>query len=85
MSNATPSAQPHTNSTDMTFVHPFSGKWCLIKHTQVPILLAFAMTAHKAQGQSLPNIIIDLQSCQGTESPYVMVSRVTLLDGLLIL
>ena len=73
------------DTTDMTFVHPFSRKQCLIERTQVPILPAFAMTAHKAQGQSLPNVIIDLQSCRGTESPYVMVSRVTSLDGLLIL
>ena len=36
------------DTTDMTFVHPFSRKWCLIKHTQVPILPAFAMTVHKA-------------------------------------
>ena len=71
--------------TDIAFIHPFSAKRCLIKRTQVPILPAFAMTAHKAQGQSLPNAIIDLQNCRGTESPYVMVSRVTSLDGLLIL
>ncbi|KAF8064264.1 hypothetical protein FPV67DRAFT_1397973, partial [Lyophyllum atratum] len=43
------------------------------------------MTAHKAQGQTLTAAIIDLESCYGTESPYVMVSRVTSLDGLLIL
>ncbi|KAL6307302.1 hypothetical protein BKA93DRAFT_713336, partial [Sparassis latifolia] len=43
------------------------------------------MTAHKAQGQSLKKVIIDLQSCRGTEAPYVIISRATSLDGLLIL
>ena len=43
------------------------------------------MTAHKAQGQSLKNVIVDLQSCTGTEAPYVMISRVTSLDGILVL
>lgn len=43
------------------------------------------MTAHKAQGQTLTSAIVDLQSCYGTEAPYVMISRVTSLDGLLIL
>ena len=43
------------------------------------------MTAHKAQGQTLNKVIVDLESCRGTESPYVMVSHVTSLNGLLIL
>jgi len=73
------------DTTDMRFINPFSHKKCTIKRTQVPILPAFAITAHKAQGQTLLNVIIDLQSCRGTESPYVMVSRVTSLDGLLLL
>ncbi|KAF8223595.1 hypothetical protein L208DRAFT_1316099, partial [Tricholoma matsutake] len=53
--------------------------------TQVPILPAFTMTAHRAQGQTLNNVIINLQSCRGTEAPYVMASRACSLDGLLIL
>ncbi|TFK60571.1 hypothetical protein BDN72DRAFT_743334, partial [Pluteus cervinus] len=43
------------------------------------------MTAHKAQGQTLPRIIADLSNCSGSESPYVMVSRVRRLDDLKIL
>ncbi|KAM6498792.1 hypothetical protein JOM56_006740, partial [Amanita muscaria] len=43
------------------------------------------MTAHRAQGQTLENVIIDLQSCKGTEAPYVMISRACSLEGLLIL
>ena len=41
--------------------------------------------AHKAQGQTFDHIIIDLQSCRGSESPYVMLSRATSLQGVLIL
>ena len=45
------------------------------------------MTAHKAQGQTMKKVLVDfkLESCKGTESPYVMVSQVASLEGLLIL
>jgi len=73
------------DTVDMRFVHPHSQKSCTIKCTQVPIVPAFAMTVHKSQGQTMQQAIIDLQSCHGTESPYVMLSRVTSLEGLAIL
>lgn len=56
-----------------------------VTRKQCPIVPAFAMTAHKAQGQTMEKAIIDLESCSGTEAPYVMASRVKSLDGLLIL
>lgn len=59
---------------DMTFTHPYTKKSCVIKCTQVPVMPAFAMTAHCAQGQAVKHVIIDLESCCGTEVPYVMVS-----------
>ncbi|KAG1860008.1 hypothetical protein C8R48DRAFT_575209, partial [Suillus tomentosus] len=43
------------------------------------------MTTHKAQGQTLQRVIVDLEGCTGTEAPYVMLSRVTSLEGLLVL
>ncbi|KAI0038040.1 hypothetical protein FA95DRAFT_1478114, partial [Auriscalpium vulgare] len=43
------------------------------------------LTAHKAQGQTLSHAVVDLHDCRGTESPYVMISRVKSLEGLLIL
>ncbi|KAI0335956.1 hypothetical protein GY45DRAFT_1230080, partial [Cubamyces sp. BRFM 1775] len=43
------------------------------------------ITAHKAQGQTFQKVIIDLAGCTGTEAPYVMLSRATSLDGVLIL
>ena len=73
------------DTIDLKFRHPHSGKNCQIKRTQLPITPAFAMTAHKSQGQTMKKVIIDLEGCRGTEAPYVMVSRVTSLEGLLIL
>jgi len=72
------------DTVDMTFTHPYSKKKCLIKRTQLPILPAFAITAHKSQGKTLSNAVIDLESCRGTEAPYVMLSRVSSLEGLVI-
>ena len=43
------------------------------------------MTTYKLQSLSLDHVIIDFQSCSGSESPYVMASQVKSLDGLMIL
>ncbi|KAI0717165.1 hypothetical protein C8Q76DRAFT_571455, partial [Earliella scabrosa] len=43
------------------------------------------LTAHKAQGQTFNKVIVDLESCSGTEAPYVMLSRATSLEGVIIL
>ena len=56
-----------------------------MQHFQVPLALGFAMTAHKAQGLTLPHIIVDHAGCKGTEPPYVMASRATSLEGLLVM
>lgn len=69
----------------MTFTNPHSHKRCSIKRTQLPIVLAFALTAHKSQGKTLPAAILDIQSCWGTESVYVMLSQVTSIEWLQIL
>ncbi|THU94163.1 hypothetical protein K435DRAFT_578785, partial [Dendrothele bispora CBS 962.96] len=42
-------------------------------------------TSHKSQGRTLPNIVVDLRLCRGSESPYVMLSRATSLDGVIII
>ncbi|RDB20445.1 hypothetical protein Hypma_012444 [Hypsizygus marmoreus] len=87
-------AMPHLQShdlpvlpdaVDIKFQHPYNHSTCNIRRHQVPVLPAFAMTCHRAQGQSMPRVIVDLQACTGTEAPYVMVSRATSLQGLLIL
>ncbi|KAI0708648.1 hypothetical protein C8Q76DRAFT_601343, partial [Earliella scabrosa] len=43
------------------------------------------LTAHKSQGQTFSRVIVDLESCSGTEPPYVMLSRATSLHGVIIL
>ncbi|KAF8546018.1 hypothetical protein OG21DRAFT_1373875, partial [Imleria badia] len=43
------------------------------------------MTVHKSQGMTLERVIVDLEGTKGTESPYVMLSRVKTLAGLVIL
>ena len=73
------------DETEMMFVHPHSKKKCKIKRTQLPIQPAFSVTAHKSQGLLLDNVVVDLQSCIGSESPYVMISRVKSLQGLMVL
>lgn len=69
------------DETDMTFIHPHSHKKLKIKRTQIPI----SMTAYKLQGLLLDRAVVDIESCTGSESRYVMISRVRLLDGLMVL
>ena len=71
--------------TELKFEHGASGRRCLIKRKQVPIEPGFAITAHKAQGQTMGKVAVDLAGCSGTELPYVMVSRSTSIDGLAVL
>ena len=67
------------------FTHPHSKQKLYIKRTQLPIQPAYAMTVHRAQGQTFPRVILDLKNCKGCESPYVMLSRATSLQGVIIL
>jgi PIF1-like helicase len=73
------------DTVDITFKHPHSGATVLVKRAQVPVLPAFVITAHKAQGKTLAYCVVNFTGCRGTESPYVMVSRATSLEGLVIL
>ncbi len=57
--------------SDMVYVHHCgvkSKQSISFKQTQVPLIPAFAMTAHKSQGQTLDKAIIDLKDCHGTEA-----------------
>lgn len=62
-----------------------TGEKATFSRRQLPIQPAFAMTDYKSQGRTLQYAIVDLTACTGSQSPYVMVSRVTSLDGLLVL
>ncbi|KAJ7910138.1 hypothetical protein B0H13DRAFT_2488554, partial [Mycena leptocephala] len=70
------------DTTSITLEHPHSKGKVTVKRTQLPILPAFAITAHKAQGKTLTACVVNFTGCRGTESPYVMVSRATSLDSL---
>ena len=65
--------------------HPNSRRTCTLRRYQVPLEAAFATTSHKSQGQTMNRVIVDLNSCIGTEAAYVMVSRCTSLEGLSVL
>ena len=85
-----PHLQPHesvviADTVDVYLRHPFHGGDMKFKRTQVPILPGFAMTVHKSQGSTMERVIVDLEGSKGTESPYVMLSRVKSLAGLVIL
>lgn len=73
------------DSVSLNFTHPYSKKRLVIQRSQVPIEPAYATTTHCAQGQTFKRVIVDLANCRGYESPYVMLSRATSLQGALIL
>ena len=74
-----------TDTIELKFEHGGSLKRCMIKRKQVPIEPGPAMTVHKAQGQTMGCVIIDLMGCIGTEPPYAMVSKAMSLGRLIVL
>lgn len=50
-------------------------------YTQLPIMLAWAITIHKAQGKTFDRIIIDLPQSFAHGQTYVALSRATSLSG----
>ncbi|KAJ3522430.1 hypothetical protein NMY22_g11894 [Coprinellus aureogranulatus] len=74
----------YEESISIALKHRNSKAKYTVNRRQVPIVPAYAVTVHKAQGKTLDTAIVDLARCKGTESPYVMLSRVKTLDGLFI-
>jgi ATP-dependent DNA helicase PIF1 len=52
---------------------------------QIPLILAWAITIHKAQGSTLSNVITDLSDVFGYSMTYVTLSRVKSLEGLFLI
>ncbi|RXW17503.1 hypothetical protein EST38_g8344 [Candolleomyces aberdarensis] len=72
------------DSVNISLQIPFTHESITIERQQVAIVPAFSMTAHRAQGQTLEHVVIDLEACNGSEAPYVMLSRATALSGVFI-
>ncbi len=54
-------------------------------HIQIPLMLAWAMTAHKSQGLTISNVAIDTSRTFADGQTYVCLSRATSLEGLYLL
>ena len=54
----------------------------ILKVVQYPLVLAYAITIHKSQGQTYKNIICDINRCFASGQAYVALSRCSSLNGL---
>ena len=50
--------------------------------TQIPVVLADAITGHKLQGMTIPNVVIASWGYFANNWPYVVLSRCTTFKGL---
>ena len=64
--------------------YPIRHRNAFVKVTrlQFPLKVAFAMTIHKCQGQTLDSVVVSLKGKFGPGQAYVTVSRCTSLAGL---
>lgn len=80
------SVDEHTWDTSHNFWNPESGRierQSLGSFTQIPVRLAWAMTIHKSQGKTFPQLLIDFERAAFAHGQaYVALSRGTSLDGL---
>lgn len=56
--------------------------WSLLSRTQIPLMAAWAITIHKAQGMTLERVVVDLGDTFEEGHDYVALSRATCLQGL---
>lgn len=68
------------------YVQTKKQKTLSVQRTQLPILPAYAFTDYKSQGQTLDFVVVDLASAgRSLESAYVMISRATSLENVMVL
>lgn len=61
------------------------GNGCPVKRTQFPLIPAYGLTIHKAQGMTLSNVVVDLGGKVPPAAAYVALSRAKSLDGIFLL
>lgn len=57
----------------------------ILRRTQIPLVLAWALTIHKCQGSTLSSVITDLTEVFDEAQVYVTLSRAKTIDGLFII
>ncbi|KZP05531.1 hypothetical protein FIBSPDRAFT_700891, partial [Athelia psychrophila] len=76
---------PLVKRSDPVEVVLLNGNHLCITRKQVPVLLNFAVTDYRSQGQNRDRNPVDLQNCATYRGFYVALSRSTMSDGLIIL
>ncbi|KAF8426460.1 hypothetical protein L210DRAFT_869163, partial [Boletus edulis BED1] len=71
------SAVPIFPKTSQFTYSPTRGNRIRVSRKQLPLAPAWAFTGYKAQGASMPNVVVDLASARGIQNAYVMLSRAT--------
>lgn len=58
----------------LNFDSPLDGK--VVRRSQYPLKLAWAITIHKSQGMTLENVLVDVSNCFASGMLYVAMSRI---------
>ena len=79
-----------TNEPGVVPIQPYTARWYngtkSLFRTQLPIILAWAITIHKSQGAAYQKCVVDISAKpKQAELPFVALCRVKSIDGLLVI